>query len=64
MGKIPLEFHLCGLAFAAVSSFLSSYTGAKDMEDVFKLNEKFSFSWTDFFFFNCITKLLSLTLFI
>lgn len=51
MGKIPLEFHLCGLAFAAVSSFLSSYTGAKDMEDVFKLNEKFSFSGTDFFFF-------------
>lgn len=60
MGKIPLEFHLCGLAFAAVSSFLSSYTGAKDMEDVFKLNEKFSFSGTDFFFF--LTVLLSCSL--
>ena len=50
MGKIPLEFHLCGLAFAAFSSLISSYTGAKDMENVFKLNEKFSFSWTEFFF--------------
>ena len=40
-GKIPLEFRLCGLAFATVSSFTTSYLGAKNMESVFSWMRNF-----------------------
>lgn len=41
MGKIPLEFHLCVLAFAAVLFFTISYMGAENMESVFSWMRNF-----------------------